>query len=97
MARRSVRLYLYGDLPGIGWRYCRAVFGANDKPKPRVPIRSDGTAGMPHYECSVRSVLDEVHPSGAILLRAEIRLLQIGCATMPGRVSPIPARRVQIS
>ena len=52
--------------------------------------------GMPHYECSVRSVLDEVHSSGAILLRPEIRLLQSGCATMPGRVCPIPARRVQI-
>ena len=40
-------------------------------------------------------VLDEVHPSGAILLRPEIRLLQSGGATMPGRVPPIPARRVQ--
>jgi len=28
MAHRSVQLYLYADLPGIGWRYCRAVFGA---------------------------------------------------------------------
>ena len=28
MANRSVQLYLYADIPGIGWRYCRAVFGA---------------------------------------------------------------------
>jgi hypothetical protein len=30
MANRSVQLYLYADLPGIGWRYCRAVFGAKN-------------------------------------------------------------------
>jgi len=42
MANRSVQLYLYADLPGIGWRYSRAAFGANDKPKPHVLIRPDG-------------------------------------------------------
>jgi len=49
------------------------------------------------FRVEVASGLDEVHPSGAILLRPEIRLLEIGCATMPGRVCTIPARRVQIS
>jgi cytochrome c peroxidase len=34
MAHRSVQLYLYANLPGIGWRYCRAAWTANDKPKP---------------------------------------------------------------
>ena len=32
MAHRSVRLYMYADLPEVGWRYCRAVFGTNNKP-----------------------------------------------------------------
>jgi integrase len=43
MANRSVQLYLYADLPGIGWRYCRAVFGAKNSLKPHVLLRPDGT------------------------------------------------------
>jgi hypothetical protein len=43
MANRSVQLYLYADLPGIGWRYCRAVFGAKNNLKPHVLLRPDGT------------------------------------------------------
>ena len=43
MANRSVQLYLYADLPGIGWRYCRAAFGANKNLKPHVLLRPDGT------------------------------------------------------
>lgn len=42
MANRSVQLYLYTNLPGIGWRYCRAVFGANHRPKPYALLRPDG-------------------------------------------------------
>jgi integrase len=42
MAHRSVQLYLYADLPGTGWRYCRAVFGVNSKPKPHILTRPDG-------------------------------------------------------
>ena len=43
MANRSVQLYLYADVPGIGWRYCRAVFGAKNNIKPHVLLRPDGT------------------------------------------------------
>jgi hypothetical protein len=43
MAHRSVQLYLYADLPGIGWRYCRALFGASNKPRPHVLLRPDGS------------------------------------------------------
>jgi hypothetical protein len=41
MANRSVQLYLYARLPGIGWRYRPAVFGANNKPKPNLLLRPD--------------------------------------------------------
>jgi integrase/recombinase XerC len=54
MANRSVQLYLYADLPGIGWRYCRAVFGTNNKPKPHVLLRPDG--------------IEEHHPEAAYYL-----------------------------
>jgi hypothetical protein len=43
MANRSVQLYLYAKLPGVGWRYCPAVFGANNKPKPHALLRTDNT------------------------------------------------------
>ena len=41
MANRSVGLYLYADLLGIGWRYCRAAF-SGEKIKPHVLVRPDG-------------------------------------------------------
>jgi hypothetical protein len=41
MAKRSVQLYLYADLPGIEWRYCRAVFGANNNLKSHILLRPD--------------------------------------------------------
>lgn len=41
MANRNVGLYLYADLAGIGWRYCKAVFEGN-KIKPHVLLRPDG-------------------------------------------------------
>jgi integrase len=44
MANRSVQLYLYAKLPGIGWRYRPAVFGANNKPKPNLLLCPDERA-----------------------------------------------------
>jgi integrase len=42
MANRSVGLYLYADLTGIGWRYCKAAF-AGERIKPHILIKPDGT------------------------------------------------------
>jgi hypothetical protein len=41
VANRSAQLYLYARLPGIGWRYCPPVFGANNKPKSHFLLRPD--------------------------------------------------------
>jgi hypothetical protein len=43
MANRFVGPYLRTNLPGIGWRHCRAVFGANNNITPHVLLRPDGT------------------------------------------------------
>ncbi len=75
MANRSVQLYLYADLPGIGWRYCRAVFGANNNLKPHVLLRPDGTEEIQveadyylSYRSSGHKMWENVgnNPSGAI-------------------------------
>jgi len=47
MAHRSVQLYLCADPPGTGWRYCRAVFRVNHKPKPHMLLRPDGIEESP--------------------------------------------------
>jgi hypothetical protein len=46
MAHRSVQLYLYANLPGTGWRHCRAP------PKPIVVTESwhEFTRGRPAAE-----------------------------------------------
>ena len=42
MANRSDGLYLYADLTGTGWRYCKAAF-AGEKIKPHILIKPSGT------------------------------------------------------
>ena len=75
MANRSVQLYLYADIPGFGWRYCRAVIGAKNNLKPHVLLRPDGTEelhGDADYYLSYRNdghkVWENVgnNPSGAM-------------------------------
>jgi len=75
MANRSVQLYLYADLPGIGWRYCRAVFGARNNIKPHVLLRPDGTEELHpeavyylSYRSGGRKVWENLgnNPSGAM-------------------------------
>ena len=75
MANRSVQLYLYADLPGIGWRYCRAAFGAKNNIKPHVLLRPDGTEELHpeavhylSYRSGGRKVWENLgnNPSGAM-------------------------------
>lgn len=109
MANRSVQLYLYADLPGIGWRYCRAVFGANNNLKSHVLLRPDGTeelqAGADYY-LSYRSdghkLWENVgsNPSGAIRAlekkRAGLAYIAAG-GTVPGNENRVPDRRTNFS
>ena len=75
MANRSVQLYLYAELPGTGWRYCRAVFGARNNIKPHVLLRPDGTEELHpeavyylSYRSGGRKVWENLgnNPSGAM-------------------------------
>jgi integrase len=109
MAHRSVQLYLYADLPGIGWRYCRAAVGANDKPKPHVLIRPDGTEEHhpeADYYLGYRSDGHKVWENIGSSLPSVIRALEkkrAGLAyiaaggIIPGSENRMPERRTNLS
>ena len=42
MANKAAGLYLYANLPGTGWRYCKAAFDG-ERLKPHILLRPDGT------------------------------------------------------
>jgi len=76
MANRSVGLYLYANLPGIGWRYCRPVFRAKSNLKPHALLRPDGTEEIHpeavyylSYRSGGRKVWENLgnNPSGAMI------------------------------
>ena len=109
MANRSVQLYLYADLPGIGWRYCRAVFGANNNLKSHVLLRPDGTEELQaeaDYYLSYRSdghkVWENVgnSPSGAMRAlekkRAGLAYVAAG-GTVLGNENRVPAQKTNLS
>jgi integrase len=109
MAHRAVRLYLYARLPGIGWRYCRAVLGANDKPKPHVLLQPDGTEEShpkADYYLGYRSDGHKIWENVGNSLPGVIRALEkkrAGLAyiaaggTLPGGENRVPERRTNLS
>jgi len=109
MAHRLVQLYLYADLPGIGWRYCRAAFGANNKLKPHVLIRPDGAEDHhpeADYYLGYRSDGHKVWENIGNSLTGAARALEkkrAGMAyiaaggTLPGSDDRVPDRRTNLS
>jgi hypothetical protein len=109
MANRSVQLYLYADLPGIGWRYCRAVFGPNNNLKPHVLLRPDGTEEIQveadyylSYRSSGHKMWENVgnNPSGAIraLEKKRTGLTYIAAGgTVLGNENRMPAQKTNLS
>jgi len=109
MANRSVQLYVYAYLPGIGWRYCRAVFGVNNRVKPHVLMRPDGIEeSHPEgdYYLGYRSDGHKVWENVGNRLPGVIRALEkkrAGLAyiaaggILPGAENRVPERRTMLS